>query len=195
MMSTFSRTSCKPFYFARHGKTYWNERQLCQGQEDVPLNDAGKEEARRLSDLASKIPFTQIFSSPLIRALETAQIIHQKLPCCSLIILDEWKERKWGFLEGAPSQQMYAVEEQEENDPLFVPGNGIEPRGTFRNRILQGLSKSLQNQSLPLIISHGRCFLLMCELLGIPLVRQVPNASLVRFALSTNQQWTMDYEI
>ncbi len=35
----------KSFYFARHGQTEWNKQQLCQGHQDIELNEAGRQEA------------------------------------------------------------------------------------------------------------------------------------------------------
>jgi broad specificity phosphatase PhoE len=74
---------------------------------------------------------------------------------------------------------MYRIEEMEEADPLYNPVNGIEKRDAFRKRILSGINIALTGHDDPLIVSHGRFFLVLCELLNIPSIRQIPNTTLI----------------
>ncbi len=60
------------FYIIRHGETNWNKTRRIQGQTDIPLNENGRELARRVGEALFSIPFARILSSPLSRALETA---------------------------------------------------------------------------------------------------------------------------
>ena len=62
-------------YIIRHGETEWNRTLRLQGRSDIPLNETGREMARRAAAGMQNIGFTRAFSSPLIRAMETAQII------------------------------------------------------------------------------------------------------------------------
>ncbi|CAL9026805.1 unnamed protein product [Prunus brigantina] len=60
----------------RHGETAWNADRRIQGQLDVELNDAGRQQAALLGDRLSKEPkISLVYSSDLARAYETAQII------------------------------------------------------------------------------------------------------------------------
>lgn len=63
------------FLFVRHGKTAYNERHLLQGQTDIPLSETGIKEAEltRISLLSYSID--EIYTSPLLRAKQTADII------------------------------------------------------------------------------------------------------------------------
>jgi alpha-ribazole phosphatase/probable phosphoglycerate mutase len=62
-------------FFIRHGETDWNKSFRYQGCSDVELNASGLEQARRLGlRLARTVP-TRIVSSPLRRALRTAEVI------------------------------------------------------------------------------------------------------------------------
>ena len=85
-------------YMIRHGKTDWNLKGLTQGSVDIPLNEDGRNEARKV---ASEIDLSDIdicIASPLQRASETAQIITQgKL---EIIYDDLLKERSFGDYEG-----------------------------------------------------------------------------------------------
>lgn len=62
-------------YIVRHGETDWNRIRRLQGWTDVPLNDFGRELARRTHEGMKDIDFDLCLSSPLSRALETARII------------------------------------------------------------------------------------------------------------------------
>ena len=61
-------------YVIRHGKTDWNVRQLMQGDVDVPLNEAGREDAVKAREANPDLPVDICYCSPLVRAKETAEI-------------------------------------------------------------------------------------------------------------------------
>lgn len=60
---------------ARHGETDWNRESRFQGHADPPLNDLGREQASELAKTLTDQDVAAIYSSPLRRALETAQVI------------------------------------------------------------------------------------------------------------------------
>ena len=62
-------------YIVRHGETQWNTEGRLQGQADIPLNEKGRAIARATAMGMKEIHFDAAFTSPLIRARETAQII------------------------------------------------------------------------------------------------------------------------
>ena len=67
----------------RHGETNFNLTHRFQGRIDIPLNNEGKNQAQSLALALKDEPLKAIYSSPLIRAMETAQSIkafHPSLP-------------------------------------------------------------------------------------------------------------------
>jgi broad specificity phosphatase PhoE len=60
---------------ARHGETDWNRDQRFQGHADPPLNDAGRAQAAELSTALAAEDLAAVYSSPLRRAFETAEIV------------------------------------------------------------------------------------------------------------------------
>ena len=62
-------------YIIRHGKTDWNAELRLQGRTDIPLNEEGRNMAKKAHDEYLNIHFDECYTSPLIRAKETAKIL------------------------------------------------------------------------------------------------------------------------
>jgi broad specificity phosphatase PhoE len=62
-------------YIVRHGESVANEKKIVCGQSDYPLTNLGKNQILRSRDSLASIEFNQLYSSPLKRATETAQIL------------------------------------------------------------------------------------------------------------------------
>lgn len=86
-------------YIVRHGQTDWNLNGLTQGQTDIPLNDTGIKQARELGEKLKETHFDAVFSSDLIRAKRTAEIItlERNLAIQTTKLL---RERLYGEQEG-----------------------------------------------------------------------------------------------
>ena len=69
-------------YFMRHGETAWNTVKRLQGTTDIPLNENGIALARAVSQAVheSNIHFEYVFTSPLVRARKTAELMSQYSP-------------------------------------------------------------------------------------------------------------------
>ena len=59
----------------RHGETEWNAGQIFRGRIDMELNETGNKQAELLVEYLSDLKIEAIHSSPLKRALRTAEII------------------------------------------------------------------------------------------------------------------------
>lgn len=69
-------------YIIRHGETDWNKEKKIQGHTDIPLNEYGRHLAEETAEGMKEIPIDLCFTSPLLRAKETAQIVlgDRKIP-------------------------------------------------------------------------------------------------------------------
>lgn len=67
-------------YLIRHGETDWNKVKRLQGITDIPLNAYGIELAEKTAEGLKDVPFDRIYTSPLIRACKTAEIIRGDRP-------------------------------------------------------------------------------------------------------------------
>lgn len=81
----------------RHGETDWNVEGRYQGQADPPLNNRGFDQAHQLTGTLTNSSLDMIYSSPLQRAFQTAQIIadHLHLPLHTDSRLSEINQGDW----------------------------------------------------------------------------------------------------
>ena len=89
-------------YLIRHGETARNKEKVLQGRIDVPLNDTGREQAAEVRDRfrAAGITFDKIYTSPLIRAIQTAEIVTEGMDAVPQIVDDRLIEMDYGPYEG-----------------------------------------------------------------------------------------------
>lgn len=85
-------------YLIRHGETDWNKEKRYQGSQDIPLNEMGREQAKKIAQELENHRFNALYCSTLKRVLETAHIINQKhhLPIQAIPNL---REASYGELE------------------------------------------------------------------------------------------------
>ena len=85
-------------YIIRHGKTELNKAKVLQGRSNFPLNEEGILKAREAAELLGDVSFSRVFSSPLTRAVQTAEIL---APHIKPVIDERLIEMDYGPYEGA----------------------------------------------------------------------------------------------
>lgn len=80
----------------RHGETEWSKTGKHTGRTDIPITDVGRDEARAAARTLEGWDIGAVYSSPLIRALETAELIGFG----DAVIDDDLVEWDYGIYEG-----------------------------------------------------------------------------------------------
>uniref|UniRef100_UPI0037E7F6DC fructose-2,6-bisphosphatase TIGAR B n=1 Tax=Semicossyphus pulcher TaxID=241346 RepID=UPI0037E7F6DC len=103
-MFTFSLT------LVRHGETPYNREKLLQGQGvDTSLSETGMQQGEAVGRYLRDIPFNNVFSSNLQRAVQTAELILRNNTHCSgmeMVLEPLLRERGFGVCEGHPKEDM-----------------------------------------------------------------------------------------
>lgn len=90
----------------RHGETDWNTAGILQGWLDVPINEQGRQQAHELAQRYAGAGFACVFTSPLRRAGETAQIVAAGLGLAPPQGHEGLKERHFGAVQGVPKAEL-----------------------------------------------------------------------------------------
>jgi probable phosphoglycerate mutase len=144
----------------RHGETAWNVDTRIQGQLDVPLNDTGRWQAKRLSTALADESLQAVYSSDLLRAYETARAVAHVSG--HVVLTDQGlRERRFGEFEGHTWKE---IEERwpaqsarwRKRDLEFAPAGG-ETLRQFYDRVVEAatrLAKAHLGQTIALV-AHG----------------------------------------
>lgn len=135
----------------RHGETEWNKQSRLQGQEDIPLNDTGRQQAKEAGLHLQHSDWDVFITSPLSRAKETATIIlnHLNQPI-DLVEMENFKERAFGEGSGLTYDEIHARYPDRD-----YPGR--EEWEPFQKRIFDGLNEvqqQFQDKKI-LLVAHG----------------------------------------
>ena len=138
-------------YLVRHGETEWNRQRRIQGTTDIPLNETGREQARRTGRLLARRQWNAVVASPLSRALETASIIAAELGLPEPSTDDRLVERNYGEAEGLDFDELQA------RFPEDTPVPGREKRSKVAARALEALMDIARAHpdDAVVVVSHG----------------------------------------
>ncbi|HHT88984.1 MAG TPA: histidine phosphatase family protein [Clostridiales bacterium] len=137
-------------YLIRHGETDWNLIGKVQGREDVPLNETGRRQVRKCAAALKNTEVKIIVTSPLSRAVETAEIISDSIGGSKIIIDDGLIERDFGRLSGISYDSRKFFD-------TFGFEDTIEPLDKLSKRLVDCICKyaaKYNNQDI-IMVSHG----------------------------------------
>lgn len=134
----------------RHGETEWNRLTKLQGREDIQLNQRGVDQARLVGEYLQNEEWNAVFTSPLLRAKETAQIISAIIGIDEIIVEDDFIERDYGSGSGLTLKERQAKFPNREYE-------GLEDWSLVRDRMLNSVIRLAEEHkhSNFLIVSHG----------------------------------------
>lgn len=162
--------------YVRHGQTNCNSGNLWMGSIDSPLNKEGRIQAENVATELSDIPIYKIYSSPLIRAYETAHFIAEKQKKSpDIVILPGLRERCFGELEGT------VKDEAARRNLAIYPG--VESEEDFAERIETSMACIDKKNGLVLVVSHSAVYRCLIETLGYtatPSLEKIMNCQLVQ---------------
>lgn len=160
-------------YLVRHGETELNQKKCYYGHMDVGLSEKGVKQAKAIGAFFQNHSFDVVVSSPLIRAVKTAEYIlggrEQK------IVVDErLSEQNFGIFEGFTYEQLlerYPDEFQSWNQDFSgyrIPGG--ESFSDVRDRIDNYLKELIGRDGTMLLVAHkGTLGHFLASSLGLPL--------------------------
>lgn len=155
-------------YLIRHGQTPGNKLSRYIGTTDEPLSDEGREFLKKLSYPMPE----ELFVSPLLRCVETAEIF---FPGKQLHIIEELSECDFGEFENKNYKELAG----NENYQKWIDSNGTMPfpggesREGFKYRSLTGFQKAVtqcirKNVDTAALVIHGGTIMNIMEAYGEP---------------------------
>ena len=172
-------------YFARHGQTAYNREGRFQGQMPVPLDDTGRAQATELAERAAGYGFAALWSSPLLRARETADVVAARTglppredPRLMETDAGEWTDRTFAAVQAAAPEQ-FAAFLAGAHDFAFPGGESLAEQEV---RVAAALQR-IEGGELPaLVVCHGmviRAALSVRDGHWLTHAERVPNGALV----------------
>lgn len=151
--------SRRTLVLARHAPTASASRHIIAGTLDEPLSEAGRREVQSYADDHGPIEADLVISSPLSRALDTAERL-SGLPRQQILVWDDVRERDYGLLQGITPSEVAAFRSSIHYisaggiDHSFDPPGG-ETLDELRDRAEQVAKRLLdRDESRILVVSH-----------------------------------------
>jgi broad specificity phosphatase PhoE len=163
---------------ARHAESAWNAERRFQGRTDVGLSDAGLAQAAALARAVARRRVGAVYSSPLRRARETAEIVAKERGL-TVTLVDDLRELSLGAWEGRTVDDVLAMEADAYRNWRERPYDCPPPEGEHiadvARRVLPVMELIVSSHAdgqEALVVSHGGVIsVYLCHLLGLS-----PNA-------------------
>jgi broad specificity phosphatase PhoE len=171
----------------RHGQTDLNRQKRLTGRSEESLNKDGLSQVQDIIPELEKVNFDMIFSSPLLRARQTAEIIANYFKM-NVIIDDRIVERDFGLLSGktwdeakeySKNKDLKEDDMQQRYDYRPYEGESIEDVKKRYSNFIQEMKNKHYNKTI-LVVAHGGILRLSHNLFGKGLTK-IENASIHEF--------------
>ena len=161
-------------YLVRHGRTDLIGKKLCGNLPGIHLNEEGRSQAQKAADYLGDYPIKAIYSSPIERAMETAEIISHK-PGLEVKPVDFLREIHFGDLQGMGEKELvdHPLWKQFNSDPAeasFPNGESVAEVQARAAKGLELLSQQYAKEDQILCVAHSEVLrLAVCWVLDLPL--------------------------
>lgn len=169
-------------WLVRHGATLWNKEQRFCGHSDIPLSHEGRLQARWLARQLRSQHVVAMYSSDLLRASQTAEIIAVQAPfSVEIETFPAWRELAFGDWEGLTYEQIVQQFPAQlaffSNPVTTAPPGGESLTGLYQrvhNAFLNIVRASIDMQEGDIVlVSHGGPLrVLLCSILSMPQEQQ-----------------------
>jgi broad specificity phosphatase PhoE len=183
----------------RHSESVGNRELRLQGRTDFPLTERGRRQAEELAAAVSRRPVNAVYSSPIQRALDTAEAIASRLDL-TVEIESALQEYDFGELSGLTWREIrerrpQLIEQLLSDSADYPDYPGEEGREAFRNRVcgvLWGISDRHAKEEVVAVVTHaGPIAVFVLEVLQRSYRRPMPftldNASITTVEIAEPQ--------
>lgn len=187
------------FYFVRHGQTPWGPDLILDGPQDLELNQLGTQQAEEAGQKLKKLfaghetPSMKLITSPLLRALQTAQKISEITDLPIFGQEDDLKERYYGdarLLVGDAEEKKKGGGDSSGCGSLTLPPDAESPE-KFKERVMKkALDKILANVPV-IVVSHQKVFQCLCEELTGE-ASQLSQGGVAHFTTTDGKIWKVE---
>ena len=183
----------------RHGQTEWNRIERFRGLVDIDLNETGEWQAERLGEaIAERYRVSAVYSSPLTRAMRTAEAIARAVGV-EVIRYPALVDLSYGVWEGKSPEEVEAafpgLYRLWLTQPHRVKIPGGESLRNLRLRVSTALLRIARDhpEGTVVLVSHRAvCKVLACYLLGLP-NSQLWKLELDNGSFSVFQEWEVGW--
>ncbi len=144
-------------YIVRHGQTEENIQRMLQGHLPGTLTEKGKEQIRTAAERLSQedVPFRRIVTSDLKRAVDSANIIAERLSL-PVVPMKMLRERDWGNYTGMPLPE--ALDKYKKDGKWMFPDGSAESEEEIFQRAKDALKelKERYRDDAIIVVTHGQ---------------------------------------
>jgi broad specificity phosphatase PhoE len=160
-------------YFVRHGESEANIQHVISNYgSPFGLTEHGRQQVQVLAERLKDLPITTMYSSPVLRAMDTADILYQTLEL-PYRVTEALREYHCGILEGKSDEESWRLHRQYYEDWTLRHDYLSKPEGgesfvDIQNRFLPFIESLKRNDDEDiLLVGHGGLFHLMLPLVLI----------------------------
>jgi broad specificity phosphatase PhoE len=161
-------------FLIRHGVTEWHGAKKVLGHRDIGLNDQGVKQARASAEALAARKISEIVSSPLARATQTAEIIAERFkvpiardPRLADFRVGKWEGMSYADVSASPEYQKFLADPMSERIPGGEDLKDIRERAV--GAVEQALADAPTGESLAIVTHAGIIRVVMAHYLGMNL--------------------------